>query len=55
MTLQAIEDTGAEEMFLAFEIFHRDSAEQEPRVIPEIKQSVEYWREYLGSKEIRLA
>jgi sugar phosphate isomerase/epimerase len=52
-TLAAIEDSGAEEMFLLFEIFHRDSAEQDPRVIPEIKQSVEYWRRVLGSKEVR--
>jgi sugar phosphate isomerase/epimerase len=52
-TLDAIEASGAEKMFLLFEIFHRDSAEQDPRVIPEIKQSVEYWRNVLGSKEVR--
>jgi sugar phosphate isomerase/epimerase len=52
-TLEAIEESGAEEMVLGFEIFHRDSPEQESRVIPEIKQSVAYWREYLGNKEVR--
>jgi hypothetical protein len=52
-TLDAIEASGAEEMSLYFEIFHRESAEQEPLVIPEIKKSVEYWRKYLGNKEIR--
>ena len=39
--------------FLALEVFHREVVEQEPRVIPEIKQSVDYWRKYLGEKEIR--
>jgi sugar phosphate isomerase/epimerase len=53
-TLEAIEASGAENMFLDLEIFHRESAEQETRVIPEIKQSVEYWRKYLGGNEIRL-
>jgi len=52
-TLAAIESSGVEQMFLDLEIFHRESAEQEPRVIPEIRQSVEYWRRYLGGKEIR--
>lgn len=52
-TLDAIEASGVTEMYLGFEIFHRESAEQEPRVIPEIKQSVEYWRTFLGNKEIR--
>jgi sugar phosphate isomerase/epimerase len=52
-TLKAIEESGVEKMSLDFEIFHRESAEQEPLVIQDIKKSVEYWRQYLGKKEIR--
>jgi D-erythrulose 1-phosphate 3-epimerase len=52
-TLNAIERSGAGEMFLAFEIFHRECHEQEPVVIPEIRQSVQYWRKYLGNREVR--
>lgn len=52
-TLEAIEASEVEEMFLALEVFHREVVEQEPRVIPEIKQSVDYWRKYLGEKETR--
>jgi D-erythrulose 1-phosphate 3-epimerase len=51
-TIETIDATGVKNMFLALEIFHRESAEQEPRVIPEIKQSVAYWRKYLGNKEV---
>ncbi len=50
--IAAIDSTGVKDMFLALEVFHRESPEQEPKVIPEIKQSVEYWREYLGNKEV---
>lgn len=51
-TIETIDATGIEEMFLALEVFHRESPEQEPKVIPEIKESVEYWRKYLGNKEV---
>jgi D-erythrulose 1-phosphate 3-epimerase len=51
--LEAIESTGVKEMFLCFEIFHSNVAEQEPRVIDELRESVIYWRKYLKDAEIR--
>jgi hypothetical protein len=53
--LSSLEKSGLEEIYLMFEILHRESHEQEPRVIPEIKQSISYWRKQLpSSQEIRL-
>ena len=54
-TLQTIEASGAKEMFLHFEIIHRESYEQESRVISDLKESVAYWRSYLKDyDEVRL-
>jgi sugar phosphate isomerase/epimerase len=54
--LETISTTGVKEMPLYFEIFHRETEEQEKRVIPELRESVLYWRKYLaGYQEIRLA
>jgi hypothetical protein len=54
-TLQAIEASGAEEINLHFEIVHRESHEQESRVISDLKESVAYWRGYLKDyDEVRL-
>jgi D-erythrulose 1-phosphate 3-epimerase len=53
--LQAIEESGAKDMYLHFEILHRESFELENRVISDLKGSVEYWRKYLKEfREIRL-
>jgi sugar phosphate isomerase/epimerase len=53
--LEAVEESGAREIYLHFEILHRESFELENRVIPDLKSSVDYWRKYLKSfNEIRL-
>jgi sugar phosphate isomerase/epimerase len=53
-TLAALERSGATELTLHFEVAHRESYEQEKRVIPELKESVRYWRTALQSRaEIR--
>jgi D-erythrulose 1-phosphate 3-epimerase len=46
-TLQTIEASGADEVFLHFEILHRESYENESKVINDLKESVAYWRSYL--------
>jgi sugar phosphate isomerase/epimerase len=54
-TLEAIQASGAEEIYLHFEITHRESYEQESRVIGDLRESVAYWREYLKDlDEVRL-
>jgi sugar phosphate isomerase/epimerase len=54
-TLRTIEATGVEEIFLHFEILHRESFDFEKRVIRDLKESVLYWRQYLKDfKEVRL-
>jgi hypothetical protein len=54
--LSALEASGVKEIYLLFEILHRESYENEPRVIPEIRQSVQYWRQFLPkNQEIRLS
>jgi sugar phosphate isomerase/epimerase len=45
--LAALAESGAEEVFLAFEIAHRESVEQEPRVISDLAESARYWRRYV--------
>ncbi|NLX35846.1 MAG: TIM barrel protein [Chloroflexi bacterium] len=39
--------TGAKEIWLGFEIAHRERFEVEPLVLPELVESVRYWREAL--------
>ena len=46
-TLTTLYESGAEEVFLAFEISHRERFEVEPLVVPELKASAEYWRQLL--------
>jgi sugar phosphate isomerase/epimerase len=53
--LETISSTGVKEMPLFFEIFHRETYEQEQRVIPELKESVAYWRKsFMKYQETRL-
>jgi sugar phosphate isomerase/epimerase len=53
--LNSIESSGVQEMYLHFEIFHRESYEQEQRVISDYRESVLYWRQYLKNhQEVRL-
>jgi sugar phosphate isomerase/epimerase len=53
--LTSIEQSGAKEMYLHFEIFHRESFELEASVLPDIRESVQYWRNHLtGHHEVRL-
>ena len=51
--LEALEEAGAEEVFLAFEIAHRESAEQDGRVVEDLRESAEYWRKELGDQGSR--
>jgi D-erythrulose 1-phosphate 3-epimerase len=54
-TLHAIQASGAEEVYLHFEILHRESFEQESKVIGDLKESVACWRKALeGFEEVRL-
>ena len=41
--------TGADEIWLGFEIAHRERHEVEPLVLPELIESARYWREFLPS------
>ena len=45
--LRLLAESGAEDIFLGFEISHREKYEVEPKVVPELKASVAYWRQYL--------
>ncbi|MHB0857280.1 MAG: sugar phosphate isomerase/epimerase family protein [Anaerolineae bacterium] len=45
--LQSLVDGGAEDIFLAFEIAHRESHEQDDRVVPDLKASAAYWRQFV--------
>lgn len=54
-TLDAIQASGVEEIYLHFEILHRETYEQESKVISDLKESVAYWRKYLKDyNEVRL-
>jgi sugar phosphate isomerase/epimerase len=45
--LEALAESGAEEIFLAFEISHRESYEQDGRVAADLRESARYWRQFL--------
>lgn len=45
--LQTLAETGAAEIWLGFEILHRERWEVEPLVLPELVASARYWREVL--------
>jgi len=44
--MEAIEASGAKEVFLLFEFSHRERYPAEYQVIDDLKESVEYWRKY---------
>ena len=45
--LRSLVEGGAEDIFLAFEIAHREAAEQDDRVVAELKASAAYWRQFV--------
>jgi D-erythrulose 1-phosphate 3-epimerase len=45
--LDTISATGIDDVWLGFEILHRERYEQESQVIPDNVQSAAYWRQYL--------
>jgi hypothetical protein len=45
--VQAIEDSGVEEILCAFEINHKAFYPIEDQVIDDIRKSVAYWRKYI--------
>lgn len=45
--LEALEKSGAEDVLLLFEIYHREHWDTDRRVIDDLKSSVEYWRRYV--------
>lgn len=45
--LRALDASGAEEVFLAFEISHREHYDTDFRIIEDLKASVDYWRPYV--------
>lgn len=46
--LDALERSGADDVVLLMEISHRERYPAEGRVISDLKESVEYWREYVS-------
>lgn len=46
--VKAIGDSGAEEVLLALEVTHRAFYPDEYRVIKDLKESVDYWREFVN-------
>ncbi len=45
--IEALEQSGAEEAELVFEIYHREAWSSEFSIIQDHRESVEYWREYV--------
>jgi hypothetical protein len=45
--LRTLVESGACDVWLGFEIAHRERYEVEPRVIPDLQESVAHWRRYL--------
>ncbi len=45
--LDALAHSGADEVWLGFEVLHRERWEEEARVLPELAASAAYWREVL--------
>ncbi len=46
--LKCIRESGCEDALLAFEISHREHCDYEERIIPDLKASVEYFREVIN-------
>lgn len=49
--LQAIDESGAEEVELVFELSHREAWSTEFRIIQDHRESVAYWRRYVKEEE----
>jgi sugar phosphate isomerase/epimerase len=45
--LESLEKSGADDVVLLFEVSHRERYPAETRVLSDLKESVEYWREYV--------
>ncbi|HOV70135.1 MAG TPA: sugar phosphate isomerase/epimerase [Clostridia bacterium] len=45
--IRALEESGAEEALLLFEISHREHSDTDYRVVEDLKVSAEYWRQYI--------
>jgi len=45
--MEALKKSGCEESILMFEIGHREHWDTEFKIIPELKESVEYWRQWV--------
>jgi hypothetical protein len=46
--LKTLEESGATDIWLGFEIGHRERFEVEPQVIPELAASARFWRQALA-------
>ena len=46
--IEALERSGADDVLLLLEISHRERYPAEGRVVSDLKESVEYWREYVS-------
>jgi len=45
--MEAVKESGCTDSLFAFEISHREHHDTEPKIIPELKESVNYWRKYI--------
>lgn len=48
LVLEALEDSGAEEVMLILELSHREREPAESRVLSDLKASVDYWRQFVA-------
>lgn len=46
--LEALEESGAQDVQLILELSHREREPAESRVLPDLKASVEYWRQFVA-------
>lgn len=46
--IEALAESGAEEVMLILELSHREREPAESRVLPDLKASVEYWRQFVA-------
>jgi len=45
--MEAVEKSGCTDSLFAFEISHREHHDTEPKIIPELRESVKYWRKFI--------
>lgn len=45
--MECVKKSGCTDSFFAFEISHREHYDTEFKIIPELKESVQYWREFI--------